>query len=49
MKLKGGVVVKKILLKDNDCGVVKTNELRKHDLLKSIKHLSLIPIRSLMS
>lgn len=40
MQQKGGVVVKQMVLKDNDCGVAKDNLAKKYNWLGPIKHMS---------
>jgi hypothetical protein len=36
----GGVLVREMLLKDNDCGVVKTNVAKQAGMLRELKHMS---------
>ena len=40
IKAAGGVVVKQMLLKDNDCGVIKENKLKSARVLEKLTHLS---------
>jgi hypothetical protein len=40
MTAKNAVLVKEMYLKDNDCGVAKTNMMRKHSALEAVRHIS---------
>lgn len=40
MKAKNAVLVKEMYLKDNDCGVAKTNMMRQHSVLENVRHMS---------
>ncbi len=40
MKAKGAVVVKRMLLKDNDCGVAKTNYFKAKKITEKITHIN---------
>lgn len=40
MTAKNAVLVKEMYLKDNDCGVVKSNMMREHSVLEKIRHMS---------
>lgn len=40
MSAKGAVLVKEMFLRDNDCGVIKTNMMRQHNALARIRHMS---------
>lgn len=40
MGAKGSPLVKVMMIRDNDCGVIKSNEARRHELLKGIRHIS---------
>ncbi len=36
----GEVLVRETILKDNDCGVSKSNEMRRHKILERVRHMS---------
>ncbi len=40
LKAKGAVLVKELLMKDNDCGVVKTNHFANNKILETVRHIS---------
>lgn len=40
LNAKGAVMVKELLLKDNDCGVVKTNHFVNNKILETLRHIS---------
>jgi hypothetical protein len=46
---KGAVLVKKLLLKDNDCGVSKTNWFKKNNVLAQVRHMSAQTYQKFMS
>lgn len=40
MSAKGGALVKEMFLRDNDCGLIKTNMMRQHGALAKVQHMS---------
>ena len=40
MKRRNAIVVKKMILKDNDCGVRKSNKAKEYKLLDKMAHMS---------
>lgn len=48
MKAKGAVVVKRMLLADNDCGVTKDNLMRSNQILEGMGHMGLETYRRLL-
>ena len=47
MQAKGAVQVKQMLLKDNDCGVAKSNMARANNLIEDSHHMSLVTYKQL--
>jgi hypothetical protein len=48
MKAKGAVVVKRMLLADNDCGVTKDNLVKSNQILEGVNHMGLDTYRRLL-
>jgi hypothetical protein len=48
MKAKGAVIVKRMVLADNDCGVAKDNLIRENEILDGLNHMGLDTYRRLL-
>jgi hypothetical protein len=49
VQAKGAILVKKLLMKDNDCGVSKTNWFKKNNVLTEVRHMSAKTYQKFMS
>lgn len=49
MTANGAVLIKKMILKDNDCGVIKSNMMIAKGVLNKVKHLSLSTYNKLLT